>query len=447
MENITNIIRVAFGKQRHAKTKEVYRYAYGQKYQFVDIDLPVAYTVYFSNSPEHGESTPQVGDATGVLIPDAYLQTGLPVYAFIFLHAGEDDGATYYTIETPVIPQPEMTSETPDPVQQSAIDDAIAALNAAVQLAEDTVEHYPQIVSGYWVVWDVANGQWVNTGVAARGPQGETGPEGSPGPSGQDGQDGQDGVSPTVSVETITGGHRVSITDADRTQTFDVMDGEDYVLTEQDKSDIAAEVDAPVQDVQVNGTSIVNAQGVANVPIADDQLGVVKIPSGTGLYINPSNGELLVSSAGAAAIIAGTDIYRPIAPARQHESAFYGLAKVAGVDLASETVTLGTYPDAAKVAIQKMLGLYREWELIADVTVAEDAAEVTIDTDTNGQAFELVEMLTRVATPPTTTGTRDYIKGQTKKKPKTATQAGIRCRPCSTRRGLQMDFLSTAIRL
>ena len=45
--------------------------------------------------------------------------------------------------------------------------------------------------------------------------------------NGKDGQDGQDGVSPSVSVSSITGGHRVTITDATGTKTFDVMDGED----------------------------------------------------------------------------------------------------------------------------------------------------------------------------------------------------------------------------
>ena len=57
------------------------------------------------------------------------------------------------------------------------------------------------------------NGNWflglVDTGVPATGPAGE------------------DGFSPTVSVDTIAGGHRVSITDANGTKTFDVMDGED----------------------------------------------------------------------------------------------------------------------------------------------------------------------------------------------------------------------------
>ena len=50
------------------------------------------------------------------------------------------------------------------------------------------------------------------------GRRGSTGPAGS---------DGQDGVSPLVSVSEITGGHRVSIQDADGTSNFDVMDGKD----------------------------------------------------------------------------------------------------------------------------------------------------------------------------------------------------------------------------
>lgn len=50
---------------------------------------------------------------------------------------------------------------------------------------------------------------------------GEDGEDGSPGTPGAP------GVSPTVTVENITGGHRITITDATGTETFDVMDGED----------------------------------------------------------------------------------------------------------------------------------------------------------------------------------------------------------------------------
>ena len=44
---------------------------------------------------------------------------------------------------------------------------------------------------------------------------------------GTNGTNGTDGVSPTLSVAEITGGHRVTITDVNGTQTFDVMDGQD----------------------------------------------------------------------------------------------------------------------------------------------------------------------------------------------------------------------------
>ena len=41
------------------------------------------------------------------------------------------------------------------------------------------------------------------------------------------GMGGNDGISPTITVTAISGGHRITITDANGTQYFDVMDGED----------------------------------------------------------------------------------------------------------------------------------------------------------------------------------------------------------------------------
>lgn len=56
------------------------------------------------------------------------------------------------------------------------------------------------------------------------GPQGEQGPTGPAGPAGSAGAD---GYSPTVDVQPITGGHEVTITDAQGAHSFDVMDGSD----------------------------------------------------------------------------------------------------------------------------------------------------------------------------------------------------------------------------
>lgn len=56
---------------------------------------------------------------------------------------------------------------------------------------------------------------------------GKDGADGKDGINGKDGANGKDGVSPSVSVEAMEGGHRITITDATGTKTFDVMDGED----------------------------------------------------------------------------------------------------------------------------------------------------------------------------------------------------------------------------
>ena len=58
-------------------------------------------------------------------------------------------------------------------------------------------------------------------GTDLRGEQGEPGKPGEPGTAGSD------GVSPIITVTAISGGHRITITDVNGTQTFDVMDGED----------------------------------------------------------------------------------------------------------------------------------------------------------------------------------------------------------------------------
>ena len=49
--------------------------------------------------------------------------------------------------------------------------------------------------------------------------------KGAKGAKGDTGSAGSDGISPVVSVETISGGHRITITDAGGSQSFDVLDG------------------------------------------------------------------------------------------------------------------------------------------------------------------------------------------------------------------------------
>lgn len=89
--------------------------------------------------------------------------------------------------------------------------------------------HSPYIgENGNWYEYNDATGVYVDTEVKAEGPQGPAGPagqDGSDGAPGTPGTDGTDGYSPTVSTLAITGGTAVTITDVNGSHTFDVMDG------------------------------------------------------------------------------------------------------------------------------------------------------------------------------------------------------------------------------
>ena len=93
---------------------------------------------------------------------------------------------------------------------QTAVDTATSASEAAVAAAEDIDE---TVAAALQAAKDSGDFD---------GADGQDGQDGAPGPKGDAGED---GVSPTISSDSITGGHRLTITDADGTTTVDVMDG------------------------------------------------------------------------------------------------------------------------------------------------------------------------------------------------------------------------------
>lgn len=60
---MTNIVKVAFGATREARTRPLYQYDYGQILRFEGVELPQAYEVHFANHDSLGEAKPQIGDA------------------------------------------------------------------------------------------------------------------------------------------------------------------------------------------------------------------------------------------------------------------------------------------------------------------------------------------------------------------------------------------------
>lgn len=56
-----------------------------------------------------------------------------------------------------------------DSRSSASVVDAPAWADKVVQDVSEAASHYPQIVGGYWYVWDVDTGEWVNTNVKASG--------------------------------------------------------------------------------------------------------------------------------------------------------------------------------------------------------------------------------------------------------------------------------------
>ena len=208
----SNILTVEFpnGKTR-VQTLPLYQYDYGQKLKFEGLDLPDTYEVHFSNSKTSGEAYIEMGNADGVSIPDILFVSGEMVFAWIYLHAGEDDGETEYQVIIPIEKRAIPSDRQPTPVEKSAyrkaidlVEDAVGRTEEAVEKAELAINHYPKIIDGYWYVWSADDEDFVNTNINASG---------------------EDGISPTITVDDIAGGHRITITDVAGTNTVDVMDG------------------------------------------------------------------------------------------------------------------------------------------------------------------------------------------------------------------------------
>lgn len=204
--------------------------------------------------------------------------------------------------------------------------------------------------------------EWLASLQGATGPQGEKGDQGIQGiqgPKGDTGATGPQGQTGSTGPQGPKGDP-----------------GDDYILTEQDKQEIAGLVDTPVDDVQINGTSILS-DGIAEIPIASaDDFGVSKVVSNYGLYVNQSTGTLRINTAPISTIKSGTNTFYPITASNQHASTFYGLAKASGDTTQSQSSNeVGTYTEEAKSAIRAMLGIETLSEIISAVHESYSAGE------------------------------------------------------------------------
>lgn len=137
--NTSKIIKGVVGGSRYTVTAPIMKEDYGLYLQIEGCELPSTYEVDFSNDEHCGTSVTMIGDENGVLIPSQFISDGKDVFAFYY-HVGADYGRTTYKFRIPNKCRPDRTNEEPTPEEQSTIDQAIAALNAAVEQTAADVE-------------------------------------------------------------------------------------------------------------------------------------------------------------------------------------------------------------------------------------------------------------------------------------------------------------------
>lgn len=176
-----NIVIALFSGNWKTKTSRLWQYDYGRILQIVGLELPEFFEVHFSNSEDCDIAKTAIGNDNIVTIPDEYFISGKDIYAWIYLHSGEDDGETKYMITIPINRRAKPSDEPPTPEEQSVITQIMAALEAAVEKSETNVLHYPTIIDDIWYVWDANINDYVSTDIPATGPEGEQGERGERG--------------------------------------------------------------------------------------------------------------------------------------------------------------------------------------------------------------------------------------------------------------------------
>ena len=132
-----NVTTAVFGENCNTATASpsLAQWDTEQVLQISGIELPDSYKVEFSTVYTRN-AIPEIGDASGVAIPNVLLQRSAPITAYVVLY-GENGGRNReYWITIHITPGQPPETITPDPEQADVIDQAIAALNNGVAKAE-----------------------------------------------------------------------------------------------------------------------------------------------------------------------------------------------------------------------------------------------------------------------------------------------------------------------
>ena len=164
------IVTAVLGDDLYVKTSHVFQYDYGLTLMIDGIQLPAEYEIHFSNKKRGVAKKGELVEG-GAKIPDEYLRSGDNVYAWVYIRHGDDDGYTVYSVEIPVVQRSVEQGDNITIIEHNIIDEAIAALEDAVEKTDQNVKNYPYIneENHHWMVYDAETGEFVDTGITAEG--------------------------------------------------------------------------------------------------------------------------------------------------------------------------------------------------------------------------------------------------------------------------------------
>ena len=163
----TNIVTAVFESYPYVVTAVLPQWAYGQILRIEGLELPDYVEAYFTNDRTGGPVSPVIAGADGFPIPDALLETGLPVYCYFELHSGAEDGFMRYWVEIPVVRRPQPSDYDPSEEERTIVGELITALNDGVTRAETAADSAEEDASAAHTDAQTA-GEAAETAVAAR---------------------------------------------------------------------------------------------------------------------------------------------------------------------------------------------------------------------------------------------------------------------------------------
>lgn len=410
---------------RFVTTRKIWQYDYGQILSITGQNLPTATEVHFSLDIRGGSTLSRVGTTmdgvTTVKIPDELLKNNgksgdFSIYAFIYV-ADEESGNTEYRITIPVYSRPKPENPSVDPAPEPNIfHETVTAVNNAADRAEKAAKDTEQIRDNLNLDLSekITRPQSAKVGqvIAVK----EVGTDGKP--TDFEAKDMTGGAS-TEEIKEAVGAYM-------QEHPFEETDPTvpDWAKQPEKPTYTAEEVGALPDNTKIptKTSELENDSGFLDSPPAPKPGKILKIKSvnedgtftcewaddgGSNLDVR-IDGKSIVQDGVAEIPIAKNQRLGLTQPLSRYRinlrtpddlSSAYATQYISNssLDAAVEAAMCdgkgAAWTAEEQAAARERMGM-NDWEIIAEITMPEDAEEanaLTIDTDINGKSFQLIK--------------------------------------------------------